>query len=357
MFCHGELYRLRPANSHLTAFYLWVSVGGALGGLFVAVVAPLAFNAYYELGIGLVACALLAAILYRSLNYVALGLSLATLAGATAALCYDGFKFQDYVRLSVRDFYGVLRVKEYGTAGEEDHLRRLLHGTIMHGEQYLDGPTRREPTTYYQVTSGIGKAIAAKQAGGPIRVGVIGLGTGTLAAYGRKGDVYRFYDISPAVVKIARSEFRYLGDSEAKIEVALGDARLTLEREAPGQFDVLAVDAFSSDSIPVHLITKEALAVYFRHMKPGGIVAFHVSNRFLNLGPVVGQLARVSGAYAVNVYEKGEEDKTQSDWVLVSRDPKALEDKVIKDVSEPVEEQPAWRLWTDDYNNLVQILK
>jgi SAM-dependent methyltransferase len=357
MFCHGELYRLRPANRHLTAFYLWVSVGGALGGLFVAVVAPLAFKAYYELGIGLVACALLAAIVYRSLHRVALVLSLATLVGATGAVIYDGLKFQDYVRLSVRDFYGVLRVKEYGTVGEEDHLRRLLHGTIMHGEQYLSGSTRRSGTTYYQPTSGIGKAIAAKQAGDPIRVGVIGLGTGTLAAYGRKGDVYRFYDISPTVVEIAKKEFTYLSDSEAKVEIALGDARLTLEREAPAQFDVLAVDAFSSDSIPVHLITKEALAVYLRHMKPGGIVAFHVSNRFLNLGPVVGRLAKELGVHAVNVYEKGEEDKTQSDWVLVSRDPKVLEDKLVKEVSEPVEEQPTWRLWTDDYNNLVQILK
>lgn len=357
MFCHGELYRLRPANRHLTAFYLWVSVGGALGGLFVAVVAPLAFKAYYELGIGLAACALLAAIVYRSLNRIALGASLVLLLGTTGAVTYDAIKFQDYARLTVRNFYGVLRVKEYGTEGEEDHLRRLLHGTIMHGEQYMNGSKRQELTSYYQVTSGIGKAIASKQAGGPIRVGVVGLGTGTLAGYGRKGDFYKFYDINPAVVTIARSDFKYLGDSEAKIEVALGDARLTLERDAPEKFDVLAVDAFSSDSIPVHLITREALAVYLRHMKPGGIIAFHVSNRFLNLGPVVGQLARISGAHAVSVYEKGEEDRTQSDWVLVSLDRKALEDKVIKDVSEPVEERPLWRLWTDDYNNLVQILK
>ena len=357
MFCHGELYRLRPANRYLTAFYLWVSVGGALGGLFVAVIAPLAFRAYYELGIGLVACAVLAAVVYRELNRAAMAASLATLMGVTGAVCYDGFKFQDHVRLSVRNFYGVLRVKEYGTPGESDHLRRLLHGTIMHGEQYLTGPARRDLTSYYQVTSGVGKAIAAKQAAGPVRIGVIGLGTGTLAGYGRKGDVVRFYDINPAVVGIARNEFSYLGDSEARIEIALGDARLTLEREAPEKFDVLAIDAFSSDAIPVHLITKEALDVYLRHMKPDGIVAFHVSNRFLNLGPVVSRIAKASGVFAVNVYEKGEEDKTQSDWVLVSRDRKALEDKVIKDVSEPVEEQPSWRLWTDDYNNLVQVLK
>jgi len=357
MFCHGELYRLRPSNRYLTAFYLWVSVGGALGGFFVAVIAPLAFKAYYELGIGLIACAVLASILYRGVNRVAMAVSFAVLMGVTGAVCYDGFKFQDYVRLSVRNFYGVLRVKEYGTPGEPDHLRRLLHGTIMHGEQYMTGAARKDLTSYYQVTSGVGKAIAAKQAKGPVRIGVIGLGTGTLAGYGRKGDVVRFYDINPAVVGIARDEFGYLGDSEAKIEIALGDARLTLEREAPEKFDVLAVDAFSSDAIPVHLITKEALEVYLRHMKPDGIVAFHVSNRFLNLGPVVGQIARACGVFAVNVYEKGDEDKTQSDWVLVSRDRNALEDKVIKEVSEPVEEEPLWRLWSDDYNNLVQVLK
>ncbi len=357
MFCHGELYRHRPSNRHLTAFYLWVSVGGALGGFFVAAVAPLVFNAYYELGIGLIACAALGVVVYRNLHRMAFYASMLVLMGVAAAVCYDGFKFQDYVRVSERNFYGVLRVKEYGTAGESDHLRRLLHGTIMHGEQYLTGPARRDLTSYYQVTSGIGKAIASKQAGGPLRVGVIGLGTGTLAGYGRKGDVYRFYDINPTVVTIARREFGYLGDSEAKIEIALGDARLTLEREAPERFDVLAVDAFSSDAIPVHLITKEAMEVYLKHMKPDGIVAFHVSNRFLNLGPVVARIAKAAGAHAVNVYEKGEDDKTQSDWVLVSRDRRVLDAPEIKAVSDPVEEQPSWRMWTDDYNNLIQVLK
>ncbi|MSP96380.1 MAG: hypothetical protein EXR29_03960, partial [Betaproteobacteria bacterium] len=286
MFCHGELYRSRPINRHLTAFYLWISVGGALGGLLVAVVAPLAFRAYYELGIGLAACAILAAIQYRQLGRVAFAASLATMMGVTGAACYDGFKFQDYVLVSERSFYGVLRVKEYGTEGESSHLRRLLHGTIMHGEQYMTGEARRQLTTYYQTTSGIGMAIASRKEA-PMRVGVIGLGVGTLAAYGRNGDLYRFYDINPAVVVIAKRDFGYLGDSKAAIEIALGDARLTLEREAPQQFDVIAVDAFSSDSIPVHLITKQALQVYFKHLRPDGIVAFHVSNRFLDLGPVV----------------------------------------------------------------------
>jgi spermidine synthase len=192
----------------------------------------------------------------------------------------------------------------------------------------------------------------------PARVGVIGLGSGTLAAYGRTGDVFRFYDINPAVLRIAREDFTYLADSEAKIEVVLGDARLALEREAPQGYDVLAVDAFSSDAIPVHLITREALALYLRHVKPDGIVAFHVSNRFLDLGPVVARLARENGAHVAGVYEKGaeDEDRTQSDWILVSRDAGALEHPEIREPEE-VPDRPEWRTWTDDYSNLVQVIK
>ena len=356
MFCHGELYRLRPANRHLTAFYLWVSVGGALGGLFVAVVAPLAFRGYYELGIGLVACALLAALAYRNLGAVVLAASVATLLGVTAAVGYDVFKPDDNVRLSERNFYGVLRVKEYGVEGDAEHLRRLLHGTIMHGEQYMTGTARGNLTTYYQRTSGIGRAIAARQ-GHPARVGVIGLGVGTLAGYGRPGDVYRFYEINPAVVAIARREFAYLSGSQARTEMVLGDARLSLESGPAENFDILAVDAFSSDSIPVHLITREALQAYLRHMKPDGIIAFHISNRFLELGPVVAALAKDAGVHAVEVVDEGEDDKTHSHWVLVSRVPGALVHPAISAVSSPMVERPAWRLWTDDYNNLLQVLK
>jgi hypothetical protein len=162
------------------------------------------------------------------------------------------------------------------------------------------------------------------------------------------------------VVSVARREFTFLGDSAAKVEIALGDARLTLEREAPEGFDVLAIDAFSSDAIPVHLITKEALGVYLKHMKPEGIVAFHVSNRFLNLVPVVERIAREHGVHAVLVADKDDddEDKTTSDWVLVSRSKAALEAEAVKERSpEAPEERPDWRTWTDDYSNLVQILK
>src|SRR3954464_12495821 len=360
LFCHGELYRSRPAPRYLTTFYLVVSAGGALGGVLVAVVAPLIFSGYFELGAGLAAVALLAVLRFGSAGRIAYGLSLLVLLGVAACATYDGFRHQRDVRIAKRSFYGVLRVKEYGVPGEESHLRRLVHGTIMHGEQYMSDATRRQPTTYYQRTSGIGAAIESKQSH-PVKVGVIGLGTGTIAAYGRPGDVYRFYDIDANVIDIARTQFTFLGDSPAKVEVALGDARLTLEREAPQGFDVLAVDAFSSDAIPVHLITREALATYLRHLKPDGIVAFHVSNRFLNLIPVVARLAKELNVHASLVTDDPDEDddrRSRSDWVLVSRDEKALQAPAITAAGgEPPEDRANWRTWTDDYSNLIQILK
>ncbi len=360
LFCHGELYRSRPAARYLTAYYLTISAGGALGGLFVAVVAPLAFDGYYELGLALVALAFLAAVRFANLNQIARLASLGMVMAAAGCALYDGLRYQKDVLVSARNFYGVLRVKEYGAEGSANHLRRLVHGVIMHGEQYLDPAQRAKPTTYYQETSGVAAAIRSFGARPSIRVGLIGLGAGTLAAYGRNGDTYRFYEINPQVIAVAKREFTYLGDSAAKTEIALGDARLNLEREAPQGFDVLAVDAFSSDSIPVHLITKEALGAYLRHMKPDGIVAFHVSNRFLDLVPVVARLAKEHGAHAALVDEESgeDEDRTTSTWVLVSRDARALErPEIMAAGATAPEERPEWRAWTDDYSNLIQILK
>jgi hypothetical protein len=362
LFCHGELYLSRPAPRHLTAFYLTISAGGAIGGLLVAVVAPLVFRAYYELGIALGAVALLAALRFYQLNALARYASLAVLLAVVAGAVYEGFKFQSGVIFSERNFYGVLRVKEFGSPGGAFHIRRLVHGVIMHGEQnILNAEDRRRPTTYYQPTSGIGAAIAAKKARGAVRIGVIGLGAGTLATYARKGDVVRFYEINPRVIGVARQAFSFIDDSEARSEIALGDARLTMERETPREFDVLAVDAFSSDAIPVHLITTEALALYLRHVKADGIVAFHVSNRFLSLVPVVARIAKENGLHAVLVSDEGKEgddDHTKTDWVLLSRDPKALEAPEIKAAApEPAEDREDWRTWTDDYSNLIQIMK
>ena len=362
IFCHGELYRSRPPAGRLTLFYLVVSLGGALGGVLVAIVAPLAFNGYYELGIGLVVAAALAAERFRVLGRLPHYAALAVVAGTAGGAVYDALQYQEDVKVSKRSFYGVLRVKEYGEEGDRGQVRRLVHGGILHGEQFMAPAYRRFVTTYYQATSGIGVAILAKQAKGPVRVGVIGLGTGTIAAYGRPGDTVRFYDINRQVIELARSEFSFIGDSPARVEIALGDARLSLEREPPQQFDVLAIDAFSGDAIPAHLITREALRVYLRHVKADGIVAFHVSNRYLDLAPVAARLADEEGAHAVLIQDdpldNDPSQRSRSDWVLISRSARALEDPEVEKANPlPVDDHPDWRTWTDDYYNVVQILK
>jgi SAM-dependent methyltransferase len=308
-----------------------------------------------------VVLAALAAVCFGRLGRVPRYLSLAVLLGIAGCAAYDSMRYQRDVRVASRSFYGVLRVKQYGVDGDESQLRRLVHGAIMHGEQFMHESRRGMLTTYYHQDSGIGGAIRSLGER-PARVGVIGLGVGTIAAYGRPGDVYRFYEIDTRVMRVALHEFTYLADSKAKIELALGDARLTLEREPPRRFDVLAVDAFSSDAIPVHLITREALGVYLRHVEPDGIVAFHVSNRFLDLIPVVARLAKENGAHAVLVRDDPDEEedyqRSRTDWVLVSRDAAALKRKeIVERGAVDPEERSDWRTWTDDYSNLIQILK
>jgi hypothetical protein len=359
LFCHGELYRSRPAPRHLTGFYLTVSAGGALGGLLVAVVAPLVFSANYDLGIALAGLTLLACLRFAALHALARWGSAGVLLAVCALALYEGLRFQHDVLEAERSFYGVLRVKEWG-AGLANHSRRMLHGAIMHGEQFLGDGRRRVPTGYYQRNSGVGAALAARQGRGPLHVGVIGLGAGTLAAYGAPGDRYRFYEIDPHVVEMARRHFSFLADSAAGIEIAPGDARLSLEREAPQGFDILVIDAFSGDAIPLHLLTREALALYLGHLKPDGVAAFHLSNRFVSLPPVVARLAQEAGAHAVLLIDEGKEDdgdSTTSDWVLVSRDPNAL---AAPEIQRKKPLRPALlpgRAWTDDYTNLLQTLK
>jgi len=190
-------------------------------------------------------------------------------------------------------------------------------------------------------------------------VGVVGLGAGTLAAYGRSGDAFRFYDINPKVVELARSEFSFLADSRAQVEVALGDARLSLEREPDQNFDVLALDAFSSDAIPVHLLTVEAFGTYLRHLRRGGILAVHISNRYLDLVPVVQQAARALSLELRQVENEDDDEAGvyRSDWMLLSASPAAFEGKLLKEAAERVDAVPRVKLWTDDYSDLYRILK
>ena len=272
------------------------------------------------------------------------------------ALLAEVREFYDGTITATRNFYGVLRVWQ---TGSDDNVRRsLIHCTIMNGNQYRDATLRKEPTTCYTATSGDCRAIESMHPRiEPLKVGIIGLGTGTIAAWGAKGDIYRFYDINPSVVDIARRDFTYLEDSEATIQTPLGDARLVLEREPSQGFDILAIDAFSSDAIPVHLITSEALAIYRRHMKPSGIIAFHVTNRFLNLVPVVEALAHAHELAVAWVSDDGDGVASRSDWVLLSPDAEALKKPLIAEATTPIEPRRDWRLWTDDFNNLVQVLK
>jgi len=356
MFLHGEMARMRPAPAYLTRFYLMLSLGGAIGGVSVGLVAPHVLPAYYELGIGLVLCALVAGVVWRR-KRVGVAASLA-LAGCCAWFLAQQIKGDAVGLLRMeRNFYGVLRTTETRT-GMTGGIRRLFHGSIQHGEQYLAPAQRREPTTYYGLTSGIGRAIAAAPAD-PRRVGLIGLGAGTLAVYGRPGDVYRFYEINPLVFELADREFSFLADSAARIERVLGDARLALERESPQRFDVLVVDAFSGDSIPIHLITAEAMDVYLRHTQPAGVIAFHVSNRYLSLAPVVEKIAQAKGLHAALVEDTPDASANLdlTDWVLVSRDPQALLREPILGATSVPEPIPGLEPWTDDFNNLFGVLK
>jgi len=360
MFFHGELAALKPAPRYLTGYYLMISLGGAVGGLLVGFVAPKLFNTYYEFGLGLVGTALLAAYVSRRAYPVLPALALfATGFTVFHLFIYINMLSTD-VRVMSRNFYGTLRVKDYGNAGAIDNTRRLMHGVIMHGEQYLAPGRQLQPTTYYGPDSGIGRSIAIKHvATREMRVGVVGLGTGTLAAYGRKGDHYRFYEINPQVIDIARSEFSYLDSSAAQVETLLGDARLTMEREPAQRYDLLAIDAFSSDSIPTHLMTYQAMGVYLKNMQPDGIIAFHVTNRFLNLAPVVKRIADEHGLHTTLISDDPEDvsDFSRTDWVLVSRSATALAHPHIAEAAKTIGNIAGLRLWTDSFNNLFKILK
>ncbi len=360
MFFHGELAALKPAPRHLTGYYLMISLGGAVGGLLVGFVAPKLFNTYYEFGLGLFFTALIAAYLARRALVIVPLLALVA-AGFTAyhVHSYINMLSRD-ARVMTRNFYGTLRVKDFGDETSLEGTRRLMHGVIMHGEQYLAPERRMEPTTYYGPTSGVGRIINIKRDGAKeIRVGVVGLGAGTIAAYGRKGDVYRFYEINPQVIELAKTEFSFLGSSPAKIETLLGDARLTLESEPAQNYDVLAIDAFSSDSIPTHLMTYQAVGVYLKNIKADGVIAFHVTNRFLHLAPVVKRIADEHGLHTVLVADDPESgsDLANTDWVLVSRSKAVLDNPRITESVKKIGEIPGLRLWTDSFNNLFKILK
>ena len=371
MFVHGELVARKPSPTHLTRFYLMVSLGGAIGGLLVGIAAPLLFSWYWELPIALTIVAALGVTLSATatsretgrtphLAIKLIGL-LAVVGCATLLGDYVGW-IRGEMREVSRNFYGTLRVRAVEGQGPLQARRQLLHGEILHGEQFTDPSRRNEPTTYYGPQSGIGQLIAAQQAARgttPLRVGLIGVGIGTLAGYGRTGDVYRLYELNPAVFELARSQFTYLSDSAAQIQEVLGDARLMLEGETAQRFDVLAVDAFSSDSIPVHLLTREALAVYRRHLAEQGAVAFHVTNRYLDLKGVVRRLADETGMQAVLISDEpaASHHTYRSDWIVLTAQPSLANTLRAQGGLTPQAPPDGRATWTDDHHNLFEVLK
>jgi spermidine synthase len=357
MFCHGELARSKPHSRHLTGYYLCVSLGGALGGIFAGALAPRIFPGFFELPIAAAACAVLGLLVLRDAGRPVRYAWLALTAAVALVFWHAEHKVLAGAAFAGRNFYGMLRVTETRDPRGPYSFRKLLNGTITHGLQFLSPFLAKTPTTYYSPKSGAGLAMEAVPRSSR-RVGVVGLGAGTLAAYGRAGDYFRFYEINPLVVEVARREFTYLADCPAKVELALGDARISLEREPSRQFDVLALDAFSGDAIPMHLLTREAFEVYFRHLRPDGVLAVHVSNRYVELEPVVELAARALHKATLVVDSRADAlGAYGARWVLLASTADAFASAVR------VQARPArrlaqnLRLWTDDYSNVFQILK
>ncbi len=376
MFCHGELATQRPATRHLTSFYLTLSAGGAAGGLFTALLAPAIFPAFWELHIALFGGILLLAVLIGRARspfghgplgpavrvggvaaLLALGAGLVLQAGHEAHLAF----------YTSRNFYGTLRAIEKNI-GTPTALVELKHGRIVHGLQFLDARRRHEPTTYYSPHSGVGLALRThprRLAGLPLSVGVVGLGAGTLAAYARPGDSFRIYEINPEVIRLstgAHPIFHYLEDATGQVTTILGDARLSLERETAQDFDILALDAFSSDSIPAHLLTREAMTLYLRHLRrPDGILAVHSTNRYIDLLPVLRGLAESFGLKSLLVNHDADGDHDDDDeiyasqWVLLSRDPRNFVAKEFDEDGGPLDLNRRQVIWTDNYSDLLRL--
>ncbi len=366
MVCHGELVRSKPAPNQLTFFYLTIAAGGALGGVLVTIVAPLVFNGYWEYHIALVACYILAAVsilsdLPRSSvrPWFQRHAHVLAVAGTWVWILVFGGDIvserADTLAMS-RNFYGVLRVYE-GFEGTERWRRYLWHGDISHGCQYLHPVFRKLRTHYYSLDSGIAMAIEQhpRREDG-LNIGVVGLGTGTIAAYGRYNDALRFYEINPDVLKINKEYFTFLEDTPAEVNVVLGDARISLEKElrdnGEDQFDVLVLDAFSSDAIPIHLLTKEAFVTYRRLLKPDGILAVHISNQHFDLEPLIQGVARDLSMIAILIVNEEDEDNEifASDWALLTENAEFIANETVSQAITPWLAEQKKVVWTDDYS-------
>ena len=370
MLCHGELARMRPDPGSLTAFYLTLSAGGAGGGLFVGLLAPMIFPAFWEHYLGLLAACVVAVIVYSDYRgwtsddqrppMLWTGMAIALFVGVGTVFTAAIMNYTESIAM-VRNFYGVLEVE---TDDIEDAVV-LRHGRIMHGIQLKGIPSL--PTMYYGFKTGVGRSIEElRDRRTLLRIGLVGLGAGTLAAYGKAGDTFRFYEINENVTHLAQRHFTFLKNCPSKIDIIHGDARLVLENEAPQEFDLLVLDAFSGDAIPTHLLTQEAMQSYLRHLLPNGLIAIHISNLHFDLRRVTDALASVSRLYAITletapVMDSGTGAQSLIDpgsrWVLLARDAELLNRPRYEEIaardSLPKDRQV---LWTDDFSNLIEVL-
>jgi SAM-dependent methyltransferase len=369
MACHGELARSKPAPDRLTAFYLAVSAGGVLGGMLVAVVAPRVFDDFHELPLAFVlTAACLGWAIWRDRAAAATGGARLALGFAVAIVpmflaLRVGERLAekaDPTEVAARNFYGTLRVIEMGEGAFA--YRSLFDGRVEHGGQFASAGLRRWPTAYYAPQSGVGRALLAGQMNPAQKVaqkvGVIGLGTGTLAAYSRPGDTYVFYEINPLVASIALSKFSYLADAMGTTTLVMGDARVSLEQQAAQGFDLLVVDAFSGDSVPIHLLTAEAFSIYFRHLKPSGVLAVHTTSGYLELNPVVKTAASHFGKESVLVKNgRAQRQAAAASWILVAAPGNDLLRKLREDADPDYPRLPPVRLWTDDYSSVLTVVR
>lgn len=371
MICHGELARARPSPASLTTFYLAIAGGGALGGVFVALVCPRIFTEFSEYPFGLAGACLLGLIAWWRSGAFAqwkranLGVRvplMALLLGCLTAFTTMTAGSRPALA-SFRNFYGILRVSER-TDSLNRPFRELTHGRIRHGLQISMYPQSTWPTTYFGPHSGVG-VVLKSLSGAPRRVAIVGLGSGTLAAWGQPGDSFRFYEINPDVVTVAKNWFSYLKDSKARSEIVLGDARVELDRELAGghagRFDVLAVDAFSSDAIPLHLLTAECGDIYARHLAPGGVLLLHISNRLLELAPVARGLARHLGWNAARIVSTSNiaTGESASTWVVITANDAFLQRPEIAGAVSgwDKDETTESLMWTDDFASLWHVLR
>jgi hypothetical protein len=371
LVCHGELAALKPPAGGLTAFYLSIAAGGAFGAVLVAVVAPVVFDRYVELHGGLWACGLLALVapLGRG-GRVNLAGAMAGVVGLVVLAAVLWEARDPYPQAGAkavgrwRDFYGVVTVYRANEGKEGRECVLFRHAGVTHGLQFADPVKRRVATTYFGSDTGVGISLRVAQSQRTsLRVGVVGLGAGTLAAYGRSGDTFRFYELSPTVVRVAREKFTYLADSAADCQVIQGDGRLSLQVERPQEFDVLVLDAFTGHAIPYHLLTAEAFTLYRHHLAPGGVIAVNVTNSFVDIQPVVAQQAAAANLTALlfsrDSPRKIEDSPTAqlpADWVLLTDNPDLLATyRRLGGVAPRVD--PSLKLWTDEYASLYPVLR